>query len=92
MYMGLVSIFCFDVYRSEWLSRHDGTILLTGWFLAVLWGGMMELFQKYFTEYRTADWLDFLANTIGAFAGILVGVFIVQPIIKRYKRKHVVSQ
>ena len=66
MYMGLVSVFCFDVYRSSWLSRYDGSILLSGWILAVLWGGLMELFQKYFTEYRTADWFDFLANTVGA--------------------------
>lgn len=86
MYMGLVSVFCFDVYRSSWLSRHDGSILLSGWILAVLWGGLMELFQKYFTEYRTADWFDFLANTVGAFAGILVGVFIIRPLIQRYKK------
>ena len=86
MYMGLVSVFCFDVYRSRWLSRYDGSILLSGWILAVLWGGLMELFQKYFTEYRTADWFDFLANTVGAFAGILIGVFIIRPLIRRYKK------
>ena len=86
MYMGLVSVFCFDVYRSSWLSRYDGSILLSGWILAVLWGGLMELFQKYFTEYRTADWFDFLANTVGAFAGILIGVFIIRPLIRRYKK------
>lgn len=69
MYMGLVSVFCFDVYRSSWLSRYDGSILLSGWILAVLWGGLMELFQKYFTEYRTADWFDFLANTVALSQG-----------------------
>lgn len=87
MYMGLVSVFCFDVYRSNWLSRYDGKILLWGWILAVLWGGLMELFQKYFTDYRTADWFDFLANTVGAFAGILIGVLIIRPFIKWYKSK-----
>ena len=87
MYMGLVSVFCFDIYRSEWLSRYDGRILLWGWILAVLWGGLMELFQKYFTDYRTADWFDFLANTTGAFAGILIGVLIIRPFIKWAKNK-----
>lgn len=30
MYMGLVSVFCFDVYRSSWLSRYDGSIHAIG--------------------------------------------------------------
>ena len=30
MYMGLVSVFCFDVYRSSWLSRYD-TCRFMGW-------------------------------------------------------------
>lgn len=33
MYMGLVSVFCFDVYRSSWLSRYDGSILLSDGYL-----------------------------------------------------------
>lgn len=87
MYFGLVSVFSFDVYRSKWLSRHDGYILLWGWTLAILWGGLMELFQKYFTLYRAADWFDFLANTAGATVGIIIGVFILRPLISRYQKK-----
>ena len=32
----------------------------------VIFSGCVELLQEYCTTYRGGDWLDFLANTIGA--------------------------
>lgn len=41
-------------------------------FLAVAYGGLLEYFQaKLFIE-RTSDMMDFFANLIGAFAGLLL--------------------
>lgn len=38
--------------------------------LSIAWGGLMELAQWQIFTYRTADWLDFLANNIGACIGV----------------------
>ena len=38
----------------------------------VLYGGLLEILQHYFFPPRTADWLDFLANTTGVFIGHLI--------------------
>lgn len=40
--------------------------------IAVLFGILVELAQKYFTTTRQADVLDAVANSTGAFMGILV--------------------
>ena len=39
---------------------------------AIVYGALMEVFQYYFTEDRAADFLDILANTIGAIVGGLL--------------------
>ena len=35
----------------------------------ILYGGLIELYQGYFLPNRTADYVDFIANTIGALIG-----------------------
>lgn len=40
--------------------------------VAVILGGIMEIFQELFTEHRMADWYDMLANTIGAVCGTII--------------------
>lgn len=37
-------------------------------------GGTMELLQAYATNYRSGDWLDFAANSIGVAAGTVAGL------------------
>ncbi len=39
--------------------------------LSFVWGGLMELSQKYIFTYRSAEWYDILANSAGAFFGLL---------------------
>lgn len=36
---------------------------------ACLMGGLMELGQAYLTTYRSGEWLDFLADSVGAVLG-----------------------
>ena len=36
-------------------------------------GGLLELAQAYCTDYRSGEWLDFVADSIGALAGLLIG-------------------
>jgi VanZ family protein len=42
----------------------------------ILLGGLMELGQAYLTTCRNGDWLDFIANTIGAIIAIPIGAAI----------------
>lgn len=50
------------------------------WFLLLIWlllfpafwGGLMELGQAYLTTYRSGEWLDFFADSVGAALGTLV--------------------
>ena len=46
--------------------------------LSVFIGGSFELIQKFITIDRSASWLDFLANNIGAIVGIFLYKFIVE--------------
>lgn len=39
---------------------------------AILVGALMEVLQETLTQNRTFDWLDILANSIGAVVGIFI--------------------
>jgi VanZ family protein len=66
-----------------------GYFLLTMWFtgvarrsryllvgvLLIAFGGSMEIAQGLMHEGRTADWFDFLANSIGVGAGVTLAMF-----------------
>lgn len=39
--------------------------------LTVLFGGVMELSQLFFTTYRSGDYLDLLSNTLGSLLALL---------------------
>ncbi len=56
----------FVFYNKQLQSR---TLFLI-FFLALILGGTMELFQEFFTERRTADIYDMFANFTGALAGM----------------------
>lgn len=43
--------------------------------LCVVYGAMLELYQGYFLSFRNGDWVDELANTLGAFSSYLYYLF-----------------
>ena len=47
--------------------------------LVSLYGGLMELLQHYCTLTRSGDWLDLLADILGALIGVLLVFVIIQP-------------
>lgn len=62
----------------------DGQWLLLKMFLAsLLYGGLIELMQKWFTETREADLHDIAANSFGATLAVLMIIFYT----KYFKRK-----
>ena len=39
---------------------------------AIIYGGLIELYQGYVLTNRTGDWFDFIANTIGTYVGMRI--------------------
>lgn len=82
MYGGLACAAWFDIYRSKTQVPTAGKLLLAIVY-PILLGGLMELAQAYLTTCRNGDWLDFIANTIGAVIAIPIGA-----VIKRLLARH----
>ncbi len=72
MYGGLCS-----VLWTEYLRRHNMRIevrkaTLLGLVCPIFMSGLLELAQEYLTTSRSGEWLDLLANSVGAFAAYLI--------------------
>ncbi|KAA6332720.1 hypothetical protein EZS27_018803 [termite gut metagenome] len=69
----------------EFLRNHRGNILplphvLIGAIICpIVFSGVVELLQEYCTKYRSGDWLDFGANSIGVILGSLVSYYVIRP-------------
>ena len=67
-------------HRHESLTRHLRANALRLIALALLCpialGGAMELLQAFATTYRSGEWLDMAANSIGVAIGTAVGICI----------------
>lgn len=50
-----------------------------------LMGGLLELIQAYCTTTRSGEWLDFVADSIGAIGVCLIGTILMKGIVKRGK-------
>lgn len=59
-----------------------GRWLLLACCFPILLGGLLELAQAYLTTCRSGDWLDFLANGLGAALATL-GVWLGRKVIKK---------
>ncbi|MEO8515686.1 MAG: VanZ family protein [Flavobacterium sp.] len=57
------------LFLAQKLQKGNKILLV---FIAVLLGILVEVAQKYFTTTRQADVWDVVANSLGAFVGILV--------------------
>ncbi len=74
MYLGTCGTFWVEYFRSHTRMAFRPTLL--GAVVApILMSGLIELAQQYGTDYRSGDWMDFLANSCGvllAYAGALL--------------------
>ena len=81
MYLALVVVGSYDLYRVGRFSI-GGSL---GWMVAaVVWGGVMELLQGAMGRGRSADWLDFAANSCGAVVGFLLSLYVLPRFWKRW--------
>lgn len=58
-----------EIYKKEQSLLSAGKIMLL---FSIVYGMVIEIIQYSFTENREGDFLDFLANSLGAFLGFLV--------------------
>ena len=73
MYMGLMLVFYFDVYRQNLPKSSFRRSLLYGLFAFWVFGGIVELLQMYCTTYRSGDWWDWGADVFGVVLGLWLG-------------------
>lgn len=66
LYFGFVLLWSFYKNKSSYTKKIGRTIL----FIAIVYGILMEVAQ-YFTATRSPDFNDVIANTFGAFLGLL---------------------
>ncbi len=76
-------------YWVEHLQKHTAPLplrlFLGGFLLPILMGGAMEWMQANLTTYRSGDWLDFVANSIGVCIACVLGLILLAT--KSNKRK-----
>jgi VanZ family protein len=70
MYAALSLVMWFDHIVMNKKAMSPTFLLLTFLYPAFL-GGMMELAQAYLTTCRSGDFIDFVANVIGAVIGVI---------------------
>lgn len=89
MYLGLSWAFCLDLYlliraarRENIEARLSHLILLTGALVyPIFLGGLTELLQAYCTNgMRSGEWLDWLADAVGALIGSLIGIIVLRRV------------
>lgn len=72
MYGGLSGLVWLEYLRAhETIRRWE--LVLRAVIFPILLSGCMELAQAYCTTYRSGDWLDMIANSLGVALGALFG-------------------
>lgn len=69
MYLFLTFILMIDYHQANNAHTKKSTYLLICFVLPLFLGMITELFQALFFFPRAAEWLDWLSNTAGVFAG-----------------------
>lgn len=69
MYFLLTFILMYDFHKTNTQNPKKLTYLLICFALPLFLGIITELFQTLFFPPRAAEWLDWVSNTIGVFAG-----------------------
>ena len=72
MYCGLTATFCFDYYRHR-VVRSGSWLLPVALVVAIATGGVLELLQTHMGIGRTGEYVDFIANSLGAVVGLVAG-------------------
>ena len=84
MYGGLSGVFWIEFLLKHRKKKANYIYAVIGAVVyPILLGGLLEICQKYFTKYRSGDWLDMLSNTGGVIIASIIAWFILRPLILR---------
>ena len=75
MYGAISTLVWFEYWRAH--KKADTLRAITAaCIFPIIMGGLVELAQAYLTTYRTGDWMDFLANSLGVCFASIVAHFV----------------
>jgi VanZ family protein len=72
MFLALSGVVFFDSTRYLRRKIPYSRIFFASFLYPTLFSGLIEILQEYFSPFRTGDWVDFLFDGIGTFAGIVI--------------------
>lgn len=81
LFGGTVILLAYGYFRQQ--GRISGWMLLLLALVASLYGLAIEFIQKYYTANRSFEIMDVAADTLGAFAGVLIFRFIGKRFLKK---------
>ncbi|HWZ16016.1 MAG TPA: VanZ family protein [Mucilaginibacter sp.] len=73
----LVVMYCYGSVRQQLPASLSYKTIIIFTLVAILYGGIIELLQNYVFTWRTGDWADLFADSVGA----LMGAFSVSVVI-----------
>jgi len=76
MFLGLAGVIFFDNTSYLRFSISKLRIFLGTFLFPVVFGGLIEIMQKYLTKTRSGDWFDFLFDVVGVFFAMGVALLI----------------
>lgn len=75
-YFNLMILMSWGFRKQHYFFKLQSSYLRIPFLFCIAWGGLMELLQLTIFTYRSAEWLDFIANTTGA----LLALFLVKAL------------
>lgn len=86
MYFGVSAVYWF-----EWIKVHRRNRKMTArgvvfcFAIPIIIGGVIEILQEFLTVSRSAEWMDFVSDIIGAAAGTAFTAAVTYPLMRRFK-------
>lgn len=86
MFFVLSGVCLFDDYRLHKGKPDLKRWMVWGWVLPVVYGAGIELMQKYFFPTRSAEWGDFIADSLGSATAWMIALFLYKKFRKPEKK------
>ena len=78
MYGGTCMVIWWEYWRQHLRPDYE-KLFFWGWLSPIMMSGVLELLQQYCTGgHRSGDWVDLLANAIGATIGAVIGLLLLK--------------
>ncbi len=74
MFFLLSAVSMFDYYRMHKKNPNLGRWLFWGFLVPIIYGGVIELFQKYFFSTRSAELGDWIADIFGSLIATVIAI------------------